>query len=143
MANPLKLHWQIILQRQENTHNKICFSIQVYWSEVRLKFQEYRTNKSGFELDGNKFHFLYLLFGFSFVVIDYPQQRSYYWGGGGMRLIMSINLYEINLLGRWVENAQKEMDIARDGKMCGYCGYICAIFSLGCANFSAVYAQTG
>ena len=137
MTNPLKLHWQILLQRQENTHDKICFSIQVYWSEVRLKFQEYRTNKSGFELDGNKFHFLYLLFGFSFVVIDYPQQRSYYWGGGGMRLIMSINLYEINLLCWWVENVQK-----RDGHCQRWKNVwilrIRAIFFLGCACCLAV-----
>ena len=30
----------------------------------------------------------------------------------------------------------------RDGKMCGYCGYIRAIFFFSCANFLAAYAQT-
>ena len=34
------------------------------------------------------------------------------------------------------------LPLDRDGKTCGYCGYIRAIFFFSCANFLAAYAQT-
>ena len=54
------------------------------------------------ELDGKKAPFYISIYAFGFVVIDYPVLLSpakIILLGGEMRLIMNVNLFEINLQG--------------------------------------------
>ena len=117
---------------QNDFRSTFCFCIEVLWSEVRLKFQEYRRNKSGLN-----WKFLISIFQFCFLLcslffMNWTEKRppfyfyicfwlccdwlssSFIAGkdhiiGGEMRLIMSVNLFEINLQGElW--NAQKRWD---------------------------------